>query len=79
MTKIELRTIFNWRLIGHDVWKSKQKSRQHCERSELHLLEWKKVHYKCQNWSILETFWKPEAYGQTVLPDRSILIVHKWF
>ena len=22
-------------------------------------------------------FWKPEAYGQTVLPDRSILIEQK--
>ena len=27
---------------------------------------------KCQKWSILASFWKPEAFGQTVLPDRSI-------
>ena len=25
-------------------------------------------------WSILASFWKPEACGQTVLPDRSVLI-----
>ena len=25
----------------------------------------------------LASFWKPEACGQTVLPDRSILIGHK--
>ena len=24
-----------------------------------------------QNWPILETFWKPEACSQTVLPDMS--------
>ena len=48
---------------------------QHCERSELSLhFEWTKVHWKCQKWGNLASFWKPEAYGQTVLPDRSILI-----
>ena len=51
---------------------------QHCERSELRLhFEWTKVHYKCQKWSILASFWKPEACGQTVLADRSILIGQK--
>ena len=28
-------------------------------------------------WSILSSFWKPEAYGQTELPDRSVLIGQK--
>ena len=32
---------------------------------------------KCQKWSILARFWKPEACGQTVLPDRSVLIGQK--
>ena len=51
---------------------------QHCERSELRLhFEWTKVNWKCQKWSILESFWKPEACGQTVLPDSSILIGQK--
>ena len=51
---------------------------QYCERSELLLqFEWKKVHLKCQKWSILASFWKPEACGQTELPDRSILIGQK--
>ena len=28
---------------------------------------------KCQKWSILASFGKTKAYGQTVLPDRSVL------
>ena len=51
---------------------------QHCERSELRLhFEWTKVNKKCQKLSILASFWKPEACGQTVLPDRSVLIGQK--
>ena len=51
---------------------------QHCERSELRLhLDWTKVNSKCQKWSILASFWKPQACGQTVLPDRSLLIGQK--
>ena len=51
---------------------------QHCERSELRLyFEWTKVILKCQKRSILAIFWKPEACGKTVLPDRSILIGEK--
>ena len=38
--------------------------------------EWTKVYKKIgQKMVDLESFWKPEACGQTVLPDRSIL---KW-
>ena len=48
---------------------------QNCERSELRLhFEWTKVSQKWQKWSILASFWKPEACSQTVLPDRSVLI-----
>ena len=51
---------------------------QHCERSELRLyFEWTKVNNKCQKWSIFAIFSKPESYGQTVLPDRSLLIGQK--
>ena len=51
---------------------------QHCERSELRLhFEWTKVNSKRQKWSILASFWKPEVCGQTVLPDRSVLIGQK--
>ena len=58
------------------VWKNPKKS--HCERSELCLhFEWTKVNQKCQKWSILTSFWKPEVYGQTVLPDRSLIIEQK--
>ena len=48
---------------------------QHCERSELHLhFECTKVDQKCQKWSILTSFRKPETCGQTELPDRSFFI-----
>ena len=30
-----------------------------------------------QQLSLLASFWKPEAFGQTVLPDRSILVGQK--
>ena len=54
------------------------KSSQHYERSELHLQsEWTKVNQKYRKWSFLASFWNPEACGQTVLPDRSILIRQK--
>ena len=48
---------------------------QNCERSELRLhFEWTKVNWKCQKWSILASFWKAEACGQTALPDMSFLV-----
>ena len=48
---------------------------QHCERSELRLhFEWTKVN---QKWSILASFLKLEACGQTLSPGRSVLIVKK--
>ncbi len=47
---------------------------QHCERSELRLhFEWTKVYWKCPKMVNLASFWKPEACGQAVLPDRSVL------
>ena len=74
-------------VVGH--WEPTTKSRtpsmvfeihrksliQHCERSEQRLhYEWTKVTKRMKKWSILESFWKPEACSQTVLPDRSVLI-----
>ena len=48
---------------------------QHCERSELCLhFGVTKVNQKCSN---LASFRKVEACGQTVLPDRSVLIGQK--
>ena len=40
-------------------------------------IEWTKVIQECQKWYILANFGKPEACGQTVLPDRSVLIGQK--
>ena len=51
---------------------------QHCERSELCLhFEWTKLNFKCQKKSILAIFWKLETCGQTVLPDRLVVIEQK--
>ena len=36
-------------------------------------LSGQKLIKKAKKWSILASFWKPEVFGQTVLPDRSIL------
>ena len=45
---------------------------QHCERSELRLhFVRTKVPKKYQKWSILGSFWKAEACGQTVLAVRT--------
>ena len=39
--------------------------------------EWTKVHYKGSKMVHLGQIWKPEAYGQTVFPDWSILVGQK--
>ena len=61
------------------VFENYRKSRiQYCERSELRLhFESQKFIKYAKTWSILASFWKPEACGQTVLPHRSILIRQK--
>ena len=57
----------------HGVWKLQKKSHStlRAKRARLHF-EWTKLHYKCHKRSILASFWKLEAFGQTVLPDRSV-------
>ena len=47
------------------------------EASYVYILSGQKFIQKCQKYSILASFWKPEACGQTVLPDRSVLIGQK--
>ena len=65
LRKNEKNIIFDKSFI-HDaelgtVVENKRKSlTQHCERSELRLQKWTKVDLKCQKWSILASFWKPE-------------------
>ena len=65
--------------LSSTVFENHRKSLiQHCERSEQRLhFEWTKVNQKCQKWSILASFCKPEACCQTVLPDSSVLIGQK--
>ena len=47
---------------------------QHCKRSKLRWhFEWTKGNKKYHKRSILASFWKPKACGQTVLPDKSVL------
>ena len=73
---LTLTPFFHWKVKQRTVFENHRKSLiQHCERSELRLhFEWTKVN---QKWSILVIFWKPEACGQTVLPNRSILVGQK--
>ena len=40
---------------------------------------WTKVHYICQNWSILAIYWNPEACCQTVLPDCHFWLDKNWW
>ena len=47
------------------------------ETSYVYILSGQKFIKKSQNWSILASFWKLEACGLTVLPDRSVLIGQK--
>ena len=46
------------------------------EASSVYILSGQKL-IKMSKRSILASFWKPEACGQTVLPDRSVLIGQK--
>ena len=48
------------------------------EASYVYILSGQKLIKNAQKWCILASFWKPEACGQTVLPDRSVLIGQKW-
>ena len=47
------------------------------EASYVYVLSGQKLMENDKKWSILASFWKPEAFGQTVLPDRSVLIGQK--
>ena len=47
------------------------------EASYVYLLSGQKLIKNAKKGSILASFWKPESCGQTVLPDRSILIGQK--
>ena len=47
------------------------------EASYVYILSEQKLIKNAIKWSILANFWKPEDCGQTVLPDRSILIGQK--
>ena len=55
----------------HGVWKSQKKVSFNIAS------EWTKINQKCHKWSNLASFWKTEACGQTVLPDRSVFIGQK--
>ena len=44
------------------------------EASYVYILSGQKLIKNAQKWSILASLWKHEGCGQTVLPDRSVLI-----
>ena len=61
--------------LYHSVWKSQKKVSFNIasEASYVYILSGQKLLKNAKNVSILASFWKPEACGQTVLPDRSVL------
>ncbi len=48
------------------------------EASYVYILSGQKCIINAKKCLILASFWKPEACGQTVLPDRSVLIGQKF-
>ena len=50
---------------------------QHCEQSYVYILSGQKLIKNAKNGQFWRVFEKPEACGQTVLPDRSVLIGQK--
>ena len=64
---------------AHGVWKSQKKISLNIssEASYVYILSGQKFIKNGQKCSILTSFWKPEACGQTVLPDWSVLIGQK--
>ena len=50
---------------------------RHCVRSELYIFSGQKLIKNAKNGPFWRVFIKPEACGQTVLPDRSVLIGQK--
>ena len=61
-------------LFTHGVWKSQKKSHSTIasEASYVYILSGQKLIKNAKNGSILASFSKPKACGQTVLPDRSV-------
>ena len=53
-----------------------RKKSQHCERY-VYILSGQKLIKNAKKWSNWRVFEKPEASGQTVLPDRSVFIGQK--
>ena len=47
------------------------------DASYVYILSGQKFIEKCQKWSDLASFRKPKTCGQTVLPDKSVLIGQK--
>ena len=66
--------------VLHGVRKSQEKVSFNIasEASYVHILSKRKFIKNTKNCPFLASFWKPEVCGQTVLPDRSVLIGKNW-
>ena len=65
-------------MLSHSVWKSPQKVAFNIASEASYVHIWvKKSSIKMAKIVDLPSFWKPEACGKTVLPDRSVLIGQK--
>ena len=71
---LAVNTIINLFPHWHSVWKSPKKSHSTLRAKRATFTFWvDKSSLKMPKGSILASFWKPEACGRTVLPDRSFL------
>ena len=65
--------------LNHSVWKSPKKSHSTLRAKRVTFTFWvDKSSLKMPKMINLASFWKSDDWGQTVLPDRSILIRQKW-
>ena len=65
-----------WSLWSKSVTRQVNFKNGKCQNPKIQMrhFKWTKVNWKCPKWSILASFWKPEACGQKVLPDMPIMI-----
>ena len=65
--------------MSHSVWKSQKKSHSSWRAKRATVTFWvdKSSVKIAKNGPIWRVFWKPKAFGQTELTDRSVLILQK--
>ena len=77
--KVYCKAVFNFENVSTQCLKiiEKVSFNNASEASYIYILSGQKLIKNAKKCPILVSFWKPEACGQTVLPDRSVLIRQK--